>query len=97
MCGEHGTQLKESLGSSIATMKNPFKHMRNWVKTELLDLQALMQAIQRKDGVENARQRCLKTIKSKRETIEKLNTGKFTLKGLFKNAGEKANEVQTLT
>jgi hypothetical protein len=45
MCGEHGTELKESLANSIASMKNPFKHMRNWVKTELLDLQALMQAI----------------------------------------------------
>jgi regulator of sigma D len=39
----------------------------------------------------------LKTIKSKQETIDKLNTGKFTFKGLFKNQNEKANEVNTLT
>jgi hypothetical protein len=74
-------------------MKNPFKHMRNWVKCELMELQALTQAIARKEGVAAARQRLLAKIRSKKETIEKINTGKFTLKGLFKNAGEKANEV----
>lgn len=70
--------------------------MRNWVKSEILELNALIEAISRKEGVEGARQRATQKIRTKKETIDKMNTGKFTFKGLFKSAGEKATQVQAM-
>lgn len=77
-------------------MRNSFVYMRNWVKSEVNELAALIEIISRKDGVEGAKQRTLQRIRKRKETIDKMNNGKFTLKGLFKNAGEKANEVQRM-
>lgn len=70
--------------------------MRNWVKSELLELNALIEAISRKEGVEAARTNALKKIKDRKETIDKMNQGKFTFKGMFKNTGEKASQVQSM-
>jgi hypothetical protein len=70
--------------------------MRNWVKSELLELSALIEAISRKEGVEAARMNAIKKIKDRKETIDKMNQGKFTFKGMFKNQGEKASEVQSM-
>jgi hypothetical protein len=70
--------------------------MRNWVKSELMELQALIEAISRKEGVEAARTKALSKIKDRKETIDKMNQGKFTFKGLFKNQTEKATSVQSM-
>jgi hypothetical protein len=77
-------------------VKNPFKHMRNWVKSELMELHSLIEAISRKEGVEAARTKALAKIRDRKETIDKMNTGKFTFKGLFKNNSEKATSVQQM-
>ena len=47
--------------------------MRNWVKSELMELQALIETISRKEGVEAARMNAIKKIKDKKETIDKMN------------------------
>ena len=65
--------------------------MRNWVKSEQMELQALFEAISRKEGVDGARNKALARIRDRKETIDKMNTGKFTFKGLFKNTNEKAS------
>ena len=66
------------------------------MKSELMELSALIEAISRKEGVEAARSKAITKIRDRKETIDKMNTGKFTLKGLFKNNSEKANSVQTM-
>jgi hypothetical protein len=70
--------------------------MRNWVKCELMELGALMESISRKEGVEGSRNKAQSKIREKKETIDKINSGKFTFAGMFKSAGEKAQKVQTL-
>jgi len=52
-----------------------------------------LEAISRKVSVENARANAIKKIKDNKETIDKMNQGKFTFKGLFKNQGEKAMQI----
>ena len=47
--------------------------MRNWVKSELMELSSLIEAISRKEGVEAARTNALKKIKDRKETIDKMN------------------------
>ena len=70
--------------------------MRNWVKSELMELSALIEAISRKEGVEAARNKAQSKIRDRKDTIDKMNTGKFTFKGLFKNNSEKATSVQQM-
>jgi hypothetical protein len=91
--GSWSDELKQKLTKTAENIQNPFKHMRNWVKSELMEIQALIEAISRKEGVEAARTNAIKKIKDKKETIDKMNQGKFTFKGLFKNQGEKATQV----
>ena len=83
--GSWGDELKQKLTKTAENIQNPFKHMRNWVKSELMEIQALIEAISRKEGVEAARTNAIKKIKDKKDTIDKMNQGKFTFKGLFKN------------
>lgn len=33
-------------------MSNPFKHIRNWIKGEVMKLNALLEAIMKKEGIE---------------------------------------------
>jgi hypothetical protein len=91
-----GAHLAELLEKTSAGLRNPFIYMRNWVKQEIFELQALLQAIASQINVEKQRLATIERIRKKKETIEKMSTGKFTLKGLFKNAEEKANEVQIM-
>lgn len=94
--GAWGDELKQKLTKTAETIQNPFKHMRNWVKSELMELNALIETISRKEGVEAARSKALAKIRDRKETIDKMNQGKFTFKGLFKNTSEKAQSVQTM-
>jgi hypothetical protein len=36
-------------------MKNPFKHILNWLRGEMMELGALIESISRKEGIEAAK------------------------------------------
>jgi hypothetical protein len=91
-----GDELKEKLTKTASNLKNPFLHMQNWVKSEIMELNALIEAISRKEGVDAARNKALQKIKDRKDTIDKINQGKFTFKAMFKSTGEKATEVQAM-
>ena len=38
MTGEGKIDLKQKLQANATTVKNPFKHVRNWIKSEMLEL-----------------------------------------------------------
>jgi hypothetical protein len=59
-----------------------------------LELGALMEAISRKEGVEAQKARTVSKVKDKKDTVDKLSTGKFTLKGMFKSKDGKASSTQ---
>jgi hypothetical protein len=81
---------------NASIVKNPFKHVRNWIKSEMLELQCLLECISRKEGVEASRSKALSSVKNNKETVDKLNQGKFTIKGLFKSQSGKASETQNI-
>ena len=68
--------------------------MHRWVKSEIMELNAVLEIISRKEGIMAARNKALSRIQDRKKTIDSLNQGKFTFKGMFKNAGEKATQVQ---
>ena len=61
-----------------------------------MELGALMESISRKEGVEAIKIRTMSKVKDRKETADKLSSGKFTLKGLFKSKDGKAETTQNI-
>lgn len=53
-------------------MTNPFKHVRNWIKGEVMILKALLDCVAAKEGVEGRKISAMKSLKDKKLTIGKL-------------------------
>lgn len=70
-------------------MSNPFIHIRNWVKGEMLNLGALIAAISEKDSCDLRKQNAIKRLNSDRQTIQNLSEGKFSFKHMFKSDAAK--------
>jgi hypothetical protein len=55
-----------------------------------------MECISRKEGVEAAKSRAQSKMKDCKETADKMSSGKFTFKGMFKSSSGKATEAQNI-
>ncbi len=86
-----GLDLKQKLTENA--LRNPFKHVRNWIKGEMLEIQCLMECVSRKEGVEASKNKAVSKVRDNKDTVDKMNAGKFTLKGLFKSQSGKASET----
>jgi len=58
-----------------------------------MELGALMESISRKEAVESMKLRAMSKVKDNKETVDKLSSGKFTFKGLFKSKDGKAEKT----
>lgn len=58
-----------------------------------MELNALLQSISRKEGIEATKSRAQSRLRDDKETADKMSTGKFTLKGLFKSKDGKTAEA----
>lgn len=72
-------------------MKNPFKHIRNWIKGELRRIAALLESINKLNSIDVQKANAIKKVKDDKVTADKLSTNKFTFSGIFKNESEKAS------
>jgi len=61
-----------------------------------MELEALLECVGRKEGVESNKAKAVSKIRDDKDTVDKLSTGKFTLKGLFRSQSGKASETQTI-
>ena len=77
--------MKVKLDALSSELINPFKHIRNWIKSEMSNLNALMEAISQKESCEVRKQACVKKLSEDRATLEKLQNNRFQLKTMFKN------------
>lgn len=91
--GDQRIDLKQQLITTAQGIKNPFKHVRNWIKGEIMELLALLECVSRKEGVEAAKSKAISKVRDNKDTVDKMNTGKFTLKGLFRSQSGKAQET----
>ncbi len=55
-----------------------------------------MESISRKEGVEAMKLRAMNKVKDRREIVDKLSSGKFTFKGIFKSKDGKAEKTQEI-
>ena len=71
---------------------NPFKHVRNWIKGEMMGLAALIAAIAEKDSCDVRKGNAVKRLREDRHMNEKMGEGKFVFKNIFKGKNGKAKE-----
>jgi hypothetical protein len=77
-------------------MVNPFIHIRNWIKGEMLNLESLLEAIGEKESCDNRKQMAIRKLAEERELVEKLVQNKFTLKTMFKTKSGKLKKQATI-
>lgn len=82
--------LKNNLDELNSELMNPFKHVRNWIKGEMLGLAALIAAIAEKENCDVRKGNAIKRLRDDREMNKKLGEGKFVLKNVFKGKNNKA-------
>ena len=51
--GDTKAHLKNKLDVLAAELQNPFKHIRNWIKGEMMNLESLMEAIGEKEACDH--------------------------------------------
>jgi len=96
LTGDGRIDLKSQLTHTAASIKNPFKYIRNWIKGEIMELNTVLECIARKEGVAASKTKAISKVKDNKETVDKMSTGKFTFKGMFKSTTGKATETQAI-
>jgi len=96
VAGDTQSHLKNKLVTLSKDLNNPFIHIRNWVKGEMLNLGALIAAISEKEACEVRKQNAIKKLTSDRELIQKISEGKFHIKTLFKSQASKVKHQTVL-
>jgi len=60
--GDNQSNLKIKLDALSGEMINPFIHVRNWIKCEMMNLNALMDAISQKESCDARKAQCVKRL-----------------------------------
>ena len=66
LTGDSKIDMKEKLHKLAEEIQNPFKHIRNWVKGEMMELGCLLEAIGQKEGVESHKLKAMSKLKEDR-------------------------------
>lgn len=70
--GDTKAHLKNKLDVLAKELQNPFIHIRNWVKGEMMNLECLMQAIGEKESCDVRKQITIKKLAQDRELNNKI-------------------------
>lgn len=78
-------------------MQNPFTVMRRWLKFEILDLEAILEAIETKNEMEKRRISKQTQRNSNITELQKMKDGKSTLSTFFLGKDSKITKITKLT
>ena len=87
--GDTKAHLKNKLDILSQELVNPFIHIRNWIKGEVMALESLMEAIGEKESCDVRKANAIKKLAEERELCNKLGQGRFTIKAMFKSKSGK--------
>ena len=93
----NNNQLRENFDSLMSKMHNPFSLMQHWLKFEILELQAIMEAFETRNAIEKKLRDCVKSIRDKQEELKTLQEGGFSFGSFFKSKDMKQrtmNDIQ---
>lgn len=78
-------------------MQNPFSNMRRWLKFELLDLRAILQAIEKKNQMDIKRGEKIRKRDRDRVDLQNMRDGKESLRTFFMRKETKISRITDLT
>jgi len=96
LVSEERFNMKSRLEDLALQMQNPFLHIRNWVKGEILEVHAVLESISKKEGMEALKMKAESTLRSDKNKVASLSAGKFVLSSMFKGKDSKAAETQRI-
>lgn len=91
------TKVRDAFDLMPRAIENPYRKFKHWIKEEIIDFHALVEAISQRESIEGSKSKAESKRKDAQATLDKLNAGKKTLKTFFKSASAKANEITNLT
>ena len=92
--------IKEQVSVLCENMKNPYFNIYHWVKGEIFDIEAVNNAITKKDKIQAQIQGFEKKKKGTQENLDNVTTGRKTVKTLFKNmddTGKMVNKIEQVS
>jgi hypothetical protein len=89
--------IRNEMDSLPHKMQNPFTDMRRWLKFEILDLQAILEAIDKKNEMEKRRNKKITDRRDAIKQIKDMKEGKDTLRTYFMSQTGKVNKITELT
>ena len=72
--------MKEQINNLSLKVSNPFIRFKYWVKEEIIDLHALLEAISHKHSLESKKQKLENKVKSANSDLEKIDIWKENIK-----------------
>ena len=78
-------------------MQNPFKVMIRWLKFEILDIEAILEAISQKNEMEKRQLQRIAQRDEERKSIQNILEGKDSFKTFFMGKKEKITKITNLT
>ena len=78
-------------------LQNPFTIMRRWLKFEIADLEAILEAVVRSSEMEAKKNAKIKERNANMEEVRKMKDGKDTFKSFFRSKEGKVNKITVLT
>ena len=78
-------------------MQNPFTDMRRWLKFEILDLQAILEAIDKKNEMEKRRNKKILERRESIKEIESMKSGKDSFRTWLMSKQGKVDRITALT
>lgn len=88
--------MTDSTENTANSFKNPFMHFYFWIKSEMMDLEAMQQAINERNRIVELRQKLINKQRSDEQELSNLVAGKKTLKNMFKSKNSKEERCQHL-
>jgi hypothetical protein len=88
--------MGDSMDNTANSYKNPFMHFYFWIKSEMMDLEAIQQAINARNRLIEYRQKLANKQRSDEQELSKLMLGKTTLKTIFKTKSGKEDKAVSL-
>ena len=90
-------ETRTQLDTLPSKMTNPFTVMRKWLKFELLDLKAILEAIEKKNEMDKRRIEAQKKQAQNKTELQSMKEGKDSVKTLFMGKNSKINRITALT
>lgn len=86
---KNGSTMRTRIESLSSELHNSFKHIRNWIKLEMMNLETLVLAIHEKDLCYQRKHKAMKALNEQQKLLKKIDEGKFTFKTMLKSKNAK--------